>query len=126
MIARLDKIDLEPIKIRERIAIAVRMRLEGLSGQKEALRRSILKSSPRHLYKTVDLIWRRAGDKAVDFNFYSSFTTDSVTVVLFKLILEHTSSIISIALSGKKRSFIYLSLNSTQALIASFDIFTLW
>ena len=71
MIARLDKIDLESIKIRERIAIAVRMRLEELSGQKEALRRSILKSSPRHLYKTVDLIWRRAGDKAVDFNFYS-------------------------------------------------------
>ena len=37
----------------------------------EALRRSIFKSSPRYLYKTVDLIWRRAGDKAVDFNFYS-------------------------------------------------------
>ena len=71
MIARLDKIDLEPMKIRERIAIAVRMRLEELSGQEEALRRSIFKSSPRYLYKTVDRIWRRAGDKAVDFNFYS-------------------------------------------------------
>ena len=47
------------------------MRLEGLSGHEEALRRSIFKSSPRCLYKTVDLIWRRAGDKAVDFNFYS-------------------------------------------------------
>ena len=71
MIARLDKIDLESMKIRERIAIAVRMRLEELSGQEEALRRSIFKSSPRYLYKTVDLIWRRAGDRAVDFNFYS-------------------------------------------------------
>jgi ubiquinone biosynthesis protein COQ9 len=49
----------------------VRWRLEELSGQEEALRRSILKSSPNRLYKTVDLIWRRAGDKAVDFNFYS-------------------------------------------------------
>ena len=71
MIARLDKIDLDSMKIRERIAIAVRMRLEELSGQEEALRRSIFKSSPRYLYKTVDLMWRRAGDKAVDFNFYS-------------------------------------------------------
>ena len=71
MIARLDKIDLESMKIRERITIAVRMRLEGISGHEEALRRSIFKSSPRCLYKTVDLIWRRAGDKAVDFNFYS-------------------------------------------------------
>ena len=71
MIARLDKIDLDSMKIRERIAIAVRMRLEELSGQEEALRRSIFKSSPRYLYKTVDLIWRRAGDRAVDFNFYS-------------------------------------------------------
>jgi ubiquinone biosynthesis protein COQ9 len=71
MLARLDKMDLESMKVRERITKAVRWRLEELSGQEEALRRSILKSSPRHLYKTVDLIWRRAGDKAVDFNFYS-------------------------------------------------------
>ena len=71
MIARLDKLDLESMKVRERIIIAVRIRLEELSGQEEALRRSIFKSSPRYLYKTVDLIWRRAGDKAVDFNFYS-------------------------------------------------------
>jgi len=71
MLARLDKMDLESMKVRERITKAVRWRLEALSGQEEPLRRSILKSSPRHLYKTVDLIWRRAGDEAVDFNFYS-------------------------------------------------------
>lgn len=71
MLARLDKLDLESMKIRDRITVAVRSRLEELSGYEEALRRSVLKSSPSYLYKTVDLIWRRAGDKAVDFNFYS-------------------------------------------------------
>ena len=44
MIARLEKLDLESMKIRERITIAVRMRLEGLSGHEEALRRSIFNS----------------------------------------------------------------------------------
>ena len=71
MLARLDKLDLESMKIRDRITVAVRSRLEELSGYEEALRRTVLKSSPSYLYKTVDLIWRRAGDKAVDFNFYS-------------------------------------------------------
>ena len=51
MIARLDKIDLESMKIRDRITVAVRSRLEELSGYEEALRRSVLKSSPSYLFQ---------------------------------------------------------------------------
>lgn len=71
MIDHLSELNLETMKIRDRITKAVRVRLEVLSDHKEALRRSVLKSSPVDLYNTVDLIWRKAGDKAVDFNFYS-------------------------------------------------------
>ncbi|MED5225852.1 MAG: COQ9 family protein, partial [Pseudomonadota bacterium] len=46
-------------------------RLENLSDHKEAITRSFLYSSPRSLYKTVDTIWRNAGDSSVDFNFYT-------------------------------------------------------
>ena len=45
---------------------------------------------------------------------------------LFIEIYDPASSIISIALSGKNLSFIYLLLNSTASLIASSVYFTLW
>ena len=50
----------------------------------------------------------------------------SGTLILLIWVLEPTSSITSIALSGKYLSVIYLSLNSTHALIAKLVILTLW
>jgi ubiquinone biosynthesis protein COQ9 len=74
MVERLSKLNLETMKVRERITTAVRIRLEELSGYEEALRRSIFHSSAKNIYQTVDLIWRKAGDKSVDFNFYTKRT----------------------------------------------------
>jgi len=71
MLKKLDAIDLQSLKIRQRIATSVRYRLEILADHEEAVARSLFYLSPRSLYETVDLIWRTAGDTSVDFNFYT-------------------------------------------------------
>ena len=79
MVAELSARDLGAMRVRERIAAAVRLRLELHAGHREAVRRAIaLRALPPYtgdalkaLYRTVDLMWRAAGDEATDFNFYS-------------------------------------------------------
>jgi len=76
---RLAAADLPAMKIRTRIAEAVKTRLSILRRHKEAARRAAaLLSLPMHagmgaklMYRTVDTMWRAAGDTATDFNFYS-------------------------------------------------------
>ena len=67
------------LRVRDRITRAVRLRLELLAPHREALRRAMtvlaLRPDPvfaaRLLYRTVDAMWRAAGDTATDFNFYT-------------------------------------------------------
>ena len=76
---RLAAMDLKAMKIRERIATAVKTRLAILKPHKEAARRAAaLLSLPMHVglgtklvYRTVDAMWRAAGDTSTDFNFYT-------------------------------------------------------
>ncbi len=76
---RLAAMDLKAMKIRERIATAVKTRLVILKPHKEAARRAAaLLSLPMHaalgaklIYNTVDAMWRAAGDTSTDFNFYT-------------------------------------------------------
>lgn len=71
--------DLGTLKIRERIALAVRARLEGLAPHREAARRALaFFARPPHaalgvkcLYRTVDATWYAIGDRSVDFSFYT-------------------------------------------------------
>jgi ubiquinone biosynthesis protein COQ9 len=71
--------DLPAMKIRLRITEAVKTRLAILRRHKEAARRAAaLLSLPMHaslgaklLYRSVDAMWRAAGDTATDFNFYT-------------------------------------------------------
>ena len=66
-------------KIRERIALLVEARLEIVAPDREALRRALaVLASPNNVpraarlgWRTVDLIWRRAGDTATDYNHYT-------------------------------------------------------
>ncbi len=70
---------LEDLKIRERIALAVRLRLEQNATHKEALRHLLgFLALPRNaalglecMYRTVDAMWHSAGDTSTDFNFYT-------------------------------------------------------
>ena len=76
---RLGAMDLKAMKIRERIATAVKTRLAILKPHKEAARRAAaMLSLPMHValgtklvYRTVDAMWRAAGDTSTDFNFYT-------------------------------------------------------
>jgi ubiquinone biosynthesis protein COQ9 len=79
MESALAKDDLSVMKVRERIKRAVLARLEVLKPHKEAARRAAaFLSLPPHaalgvtlLYRTVDAMWRAAGDTSTDFNFYT-------------------------------------------------------
>jgi ubiquinone biosynthesis protein COQ9 len=71
--------NLAALKIRERIAAAVKARLAVLKPNKEAARRAAAALSlpmnaalgAKLMYRTVDAMWRAAGDTANDFNFYT-------------------------------------------------------
>jgi ubiquinone biosynthesis protein COQ9 len=79
MLEDLKGLDLAAMKIRVRIATAVRVRLTRWTPHREAVRRALALSplppfaggSLRGWYKTVDAIWRACGDKSTDFNFYT-------------------------------------------------------
>ncbi len=79
MLAALDKRDVKKMKIRERIAAAVMARLDLALPHREAVRRSLaVLALPQNapvalgcLYRTVDAMWRWAGDASTDYNFYT-------------------------------------------------------
>ena len=79
MLLALAERDLPGMRIRDRIETGVRARLEQHAGEREAVRRAVaVTTMPHHapaairsLYRTVDAIWRVAGDTATDFSFYS-------------------------------------------------------
>jgi ubiquinone biosynthesis protein COQ9 len=71
--------DLKSMKIRARIAAAVMARIHAVREDKEAARRAgAFLTLPPHaalgatlIYRTVDKMWRAAGDTSTDFNFYT-------------------------------------------------------
>ncbi len=79
MLAELEKHGLEALKVRQRVAAAVRTRLDHLAPHREAVRRALsFLALPRNaalgakcMYRTVDAIWYAAGDTATDYNFYT-------------------------------------------------------
>lgn len=79
MLEELERLDLPAMRVRERIATAVRVRLQQHEQDKEAIRRALGHQAlpPQSLqgalglYRTVDAIWYAAGDTATDWNFYT-------------------------------------------------------
>ncbi|MCC7260315.1 MAG: COQ9 family protein [Alphaproteobacteria bacterium] len=79
MLAALEADNLMAMRIRDRIATAVRRRIEYYAPHREAVRRMLaFYALPSHagrgmkrLYSTVNEMWYAAGDTATDFNFYS-------------------------------------------------------
>ena len=70
---------LATMKIRARIQRSVEARMEAMAPDREALRRALaVLAMPQHVaaaaklgWRTVDLIWHRAGDTATDYNHYT-------------------------------------------------------
>ena len=71
--------DLDSMRIRDHIAFMVRIRLERWTPHREAVRRALAlaalpgyaEDSVRSGFSTVDAMWRAAGDRSTDFNFYT-------------------------------------------------------
>ena len=72
-------VDLKALKVRERVTLGVRKRIEAVAGTKEASRRAAaIFALPQNsidgmqsVYRSVDAIWRAVGDTSADFNFYT-------------------------------------------------------
>ena len=79
MLAEFEGRDLDSQRVRERIATAVRVRLELNAPHREAIRRLLsflalpqnAGLAARCTYRTVSATWYAAGDNATDFNFYT-------------------------------------------------------
>lgn len=79
MVTAMEAADLDSMKIREKVAFGVRIRLEQAAPHKEAVRRALsylalpgnAKLATTSLYRTVDHIWHACGDRSTDFNFYT-------------------------------------------------------
>jgi ubiquinone biosynthesis protein COQ9 len=78
MVSDLTRRDLGALRLRDKVALAVRLRLERWAPHREAVRRSVPAmvsagplSAAAATYRTVDAIWRAVGDRSVDFNFYT-------------------------------------------------------
>lgn len=79
LVEEMERRDATSMKVRERIALGVRTRLEQNVLHREAIRRALaVLAMPfngllasKLLYRTVDAIWYAAGDTSTDFNFYT-------------------------------------------------------
>ncbi len=79
MLDELDTLDLPGMRVRDRIAAAVRLRLEQNAEHREPIRRALAflalpQNGPlglKCLYSTVDAMWYAAGDTSTDYNFYT-------------------------------------------------------
>lgn len=79
MAAALARHDLTSLRLRQRVALAVRLRLESLGPYREAVRcafawLALPTNAPRAvraLWRTVDAIWYAVGDRSADFSFYT-------------------------------------------------------
>ncbi len=78
-VAALQSGGLAHLKMRERIGMGVWARIQAMERWREAARKATAwLATPRHaglasrlVYRSCDAIWRAAGDKSTDFNFYS-------------------------------------------------------
>ena len=76
---RLRDIGLAAMPVRRRISTAIKTRLAILKPNKDAVRRAAahlslppnLPLAAQLVYRTVDCMWRAAGDRSTDFNFYT-------------------------------------------------------
>ena len=83
MAEALSHYQLDGMKIREKITLAVKLRIEVHAPHREAVRKTIAFLTLPHyawlsmkaLYRTVDSIWYAIGDTSTDFNFYTKRMT---------------------------------------------------
>lgn len=79
MLEKLEEMPLEDLKVREKVTLGVRTRLELLEPYREEVQRGLSFLAMPHNaalgsklgWRTVDAIWYAAGDTATDYNYYT-------------------------------------------------------
>lgn len=79
MVHAMESADLNTMRVRDRVILGVRARLEFLTPHREAVRSGLsILMRPTHAalmtqitHTTVDEIWYQAGDRSADFNYYT-------------------------------------------------------
>jgi ubiquinone biosynthesis protein COQ9 len=79
MLEAMQRANVAEMRVRDRIAFAVKTRLQHNMGHREAIKSACSFLAMPHnaalalrlLYRTVDAMWYGAGDNATDFNFYT-------------------------------------------------------
>ena len=79
MLEEMERLNLDAMRVRDRIATGVRLSIEVNTPYREAVRRALSflalpQNAPiaaRNTYNTVNAIWYAAGDTSTDFNFYT-------------------------------------------------------
>jgi ubiquinone biosynthesis protein COQ9 len=79
MVEAYEAADTAALKIREKVALAIRLRLSANQPHREAIRRALsVLALPIHaalaarlIYRTVDAVWYALGDRSTDYNFYT-------------------------------------------------------
>jgi ubiquinone biosynthesis protein COQ9 len=79
MLEKLEEMPLEELKVREKVTLGVRTRLELLEPYREEVQRGLSFCALPHNaalgtklgWRTVDAIWYAAGDTATDYNYYT-------------------------------------------------------
>jgi ubiquinone biosynthesis protein COQ9 len=79
MLAALGREPLSEMRVRDKAALAIRLRLEANIRHREAIRSGLTylmlpqnaALAAKLLYRTVDAIWYAIGDRSTDFNFYT-------------------------------------------------------
>lgn len=86
--AKLGAPEIQELRMRDRIAYAVALRLELVAGEREAVRRGVTlfmlphlaPDGARALWHTADTIWNALGDASRDYNWYSKRATLSAVL----------------------------------------------
>jgi ubiquinone biosynthesis protein COQ9 len=79
MVEAMAALDPQPQRTAAKVAMAIRLRLEAAAPDRDAVRLGLgLLARPQHapqglkaLGRTVDAVWRSAGDRSADFNWYT-------------------------------------------------------
>ena len=79
MVAAFEAEATDELKLREKVALAIRLRLQANAAHREAIRRALTilalpinaPLAARLLYRTVDAVWHAVGDRSTDYNFYT-------------------------------------------------------
>jgi len=100
MMAALESVNPDDLKIRDRVKTGVEKRIEVLSPHKESTRAASAywmhplrkKTAAKHVWKTADLIWNWAGDTTTDYNHYTErFLLSGVITTTFLFWLNDKS-----------------------------------